>query len=172
MDTTTEWFSQTHFVGHVLNAKVAEGLPTKLEEVDLRFLNKISMGDTFDGEDTPYDGVAYTAILYGNQIAYEVYADYHMGSCEQRVKSGNKLYYNLYFASQLFLKVQAIGRHLFFRGELKEGADTFYVNQGDVEVLQKHPQWKEMVRDFGLELQPTEKKDHFRVVVTKFFEEG
>jgi hypothetical protein len=172
MDTTVVSFNQMHFVGHVLGGEVAKDLPTDPNQVDLRFLRVISMGDTYDGDDSPFDGVAYRAVLYGNQIAWEQYADYVMGSCEQRSEKGNKFYRSLYHASMLYLKIQEVARELYFRKKPKKSEDTFYMSTSDLEVLKEHPQYKDMVRDFGLELRFTPKEHYLQVAVTKFYKKA
>lgn len=77
----------------------------------------------------------------------------------------------MYHASQLYMKIMEIGRALFFRSKLKKGADTLFVSADDLELLDDHPQWKEMLEDFGLRLEPVVgEASHFKVAVTKFYE--
>lgn len=177
MDSETRSFNESHFLGHLLKDNVvAHGLLTRSEEIDLRFLNMIGMGDTYDGDVNPSDGVAYRAVLYGNQIAWEQWAQYVMGSCEQRSDSGNGLYRSMYFVARLYLKIQAVARALYFHEgiELEEGTDSFYMSVDDLEILHKHPQFIEMVDVFGLVLEAVEGKDkngYKKVTVTKFYKE-
>lgn len=161
-------FEETHFLGNLLKGKVASGLHEKFEEIDLRFLNRISMGDTYNGDDDPCDGVSYNAVMYGNQIAYEYYAVYHNGSNEMRQKKGNVLYQAAYFASQLYLKIQEVARAMYFREDFPDGDAEFYMSQNDLALLSNHPQWQQMVEHFGLELEPRE-NGRALVKVSKFY---
>lgn len=172
MDNEVRSFNESHHLGHVIKDDlVVSGLPNKPEEIDLRFLRMIGFGDTYDGGDDPSDGMSYQAVLYGNQIAWERWAQYLMGSCEQRGRGGNDLYRQMYFASRLFLKIQAVGHAKFFREGLKAGADTFYVDEDDLASLKTHPQFNEMVENYGLSLVPSKRESgHCTVQVTKFYE--
>ncbi|MFZ3019973.1 MAG: hypothetical protein WA051_00405 [Minisyncoccia bacterium] len=169
MDTTAKRFVDDHHVGNVLSGSVATGLPTKPEEIDLRFLSMLRMGDTYDGGGDPVDGTDYTAVLYGNQIAWEMNSFYYMCSCEMRHKEGNELYRRMYYAARLHLKIMRVARALYFREKLKSGQDAFYMSEDDLGLLKDHPQFKEAAADYGLELKPARRGNH-RVTVTKFYE--
>lgn len=172
MDTEVRKFNESHHLGHLIKDGLVVGsLPAKPEEIDLRFLSMIGLGDTYNGGDDPVNGMSYQAVLYGNQIAWEKWAEYLMGSCEQRGSGGNELYRRMYFVARLYLKIQAVGRAKFFRERLKAGIDTFYVNEDDLMSLWAHPQFMEMVRDFGLVLSPVKgDSNRITVSVTKFYE--
>lgn len=171
MAKRTGSFNETHDADSVIRGRAVKGLPSKPEEIDLRFLFMISFGDTYNGSNNPSDGTAYTAVLYGNQIAWDNNKWYWHGSREQGNRSGDELYRRMYHASQLYMKIMEIGRALFFRDKLKKGVDTLFVSADDLVLLEDHPQWKEMLEDFGLRLEPVVGEiSHFKVVVTKFYE--
>jgi hypothetical protein len=170
MNTTKKSFNEAHSLFTLLVSGVSENLlPSKPEDVDLRFLRRIRLSDTFDGDSDPVDGLDYAAILYGKQVVWEKYSEYDYGSCIGRTKNGSEMYRGLYFAAQLYLRIQAIGHALYLREKLRKDEDLLYVNLDDFEVLKNHPQFLEMVQDFGLELKPAGKGKH-RVVVNKFYE--
>lgn len=163
-------YNEVHPVGFVLKSQCSlSRAPKKEEDVDLRFLHLIRLGDTYNGEDNPVDGVAYKAVLYGNRIVWEEHSEYISGSCEQRWENGNPMYHSLYFSSRIYLKILEIGRAMYFRENIRHGDDIFYINSGHLELLETHPQFREMVEDFGLELLSTLESGRFQVKVTKFY---
>ncbi|MHB0978214.1 MAG: hypothetical protein ACYC1K_02305 [Minisyncoccota bacterium] len=171
MDEVRGFNESHHLSGVIKDGLVVGSLPVKAEEIDLRFLSMIRLGDTYNGGDDPSDGMSYQAVLYGNQIAWERWEQYLMGSREQKGSGGNELYRQMYFVARLYLKIQAIGRAKFFREMIKAGMDTFYVNEDDLMSLWAHPQFKEMVKGFGLLLSPVKgEPNRFTVSVTKFYE--
>ena len=170
MEQTVEYFNQSHLVQNVLQGKVSEGLPNKFEEIDLRFLRALRFSDTWAGDDAPDTGDDCLVIMYGNQVAYQRVKFYFNGEQQTRYEEGEKLYDELYNPSQLYLKILFVAGALFNREKLKEGADTFYVSERDLACIKGHPQFKEMVRDLGLELRSVSEKGKMQVVVTKFFE--
>jgi hypothetical protein len=172
MHKSERGFNESHPLGSVIKDGLVVGnLPARPEEIDLRFLTMIGLGDTYNGGDDPSDGMSYQAVLYGNQIAWEQWAEYLMCSCEQRGHEGNDLYRKMYFVSRLYQKIQAIGRAKYFREKLKKEADTFYMSGGDLAVLKDHPQFKDVVESIGISIVPVKmRENYFTVQVSKFYD--
>src|SRR3989344_587068 len=93
------------------------------------------------------------------------------------VSNGNALYKTMYDISQCYLQILEIARRKFFREKLPESmgreerklTDQVYaLPPGELRVLRKHPQFKELVRDMGLRLTPVPNRGVFRVMVSKF----
>ena len=170
------YFNLEHCLSQVLKKVKFEAVEEQPENIDLRFLRRIFLSDTYNGEDAPTDGIRYEAIIYGNQIVCDWSKRYHdcygMGSKGE----GAGVYFTMYEVSQVYLRILRIARCKYFREELpavdNEGraADLIYISKEILEILQKHPQFKEMIRDFGLELVPVLETNDFRITVSKFHE--
>lgn len=161
-------FNETHGVSSVVKwGLVATDLPTDPKEIDLRFVRMITLCDTFDGEDRPSDGSWYRAVFYGNRLAWESDRFYHGGSCEFRTSSGDQMWRSAYHGAMLFLKIQRIARRIYFGEDLSDGKDTIFVSLEDLRFIEHHPQYQEMVEDFGVKLLDADKISSFRVEASK-----
>ena len=154
----------------------------KLEEnpakIDLRFLRKINLSDTWSGDGDCSDGLRYYAILYGNQIVWEWYKWFDDGAGRDSAYTGSEFMSRMFEVSRAYRALAKIVRRMYFREKLssklsrqqKREADTVYVSSETMTILVAHPQFKEFLRDFGLKL--VKKSDDFatyRVKISKHY---
>jgi hypothetical protein len=174
---TTQHFVDQNCLGNVLEEVKFEQKEKRPEDIDLRFLTEIRLGDTYNGKAGAANGLDYRAILYGNKIVWEFCKRYmNCRSAGSRV-NGNSLYREMYEISQIYLKIQEIGRRKYFREKLPKMsrkelrvANLVEICKNTMTILCEHPQFKEMAHDFGLKLLPIPGTDiEFRVKVTKFY---
>ena len=142
-----------------------EGLPTKPEEIDLRFLTRIIQGDTYNGGDSPYDGLECVTIFYGDRVVYQKRARYDEGSCVGRDKKGNILYVHMYNAAMSFKELYKATMLSHFLVE-----PEVYITKKSMEILKDHPQFKDLVEQTGMKLKKAKKDDYFLVKISKFAE--
>jgi hypothetical protein len=148
-------------------------------QIDLRFFAKISFGDTLDGRANVSTGFDFVAIIYGNKIVWEEHLQSHHGMTVGRRGHGNALYEKMYRVSKLFLKIQRVALLKYYKDGLyygeeyrktkREGGknwDIVYPNRDIFAILEKHPQFREMVRKLGTVLSKT-KCGGYRINVTK-----
>ena len=138
--------------------------------LDLRFFSMVLLTDTFDGKSAPYDGVSYRAVLYGNQIVWERFKQYDHGSGVGTQEGGDERFYMMYRVAEVYKKVLLIAGRKFRKGNQDhERADLVACYAEELAILQQHPQYRELVRDFGLKLFPQRGKNKgwFRVTVSK-----
>jgi len=166
-------------IQNIMGVVKADALPQDPSLIDLRFFRRINISDAYNGRDAVYDGVEYSAVLYGNKVVCEfaVYIDQSFHKHRQP-NTGSDLYYRMYKVAEIFQKVLRISRAKYFEGnslecddELKKGGrwDYLLIPPDELKMFLKHPQYKEMVKNFGLKLKNKDKKDKlwFQVEVSK-----
>ncbi len=152
----------------------AETLPDRPEDIDLRFLRKIRLSDTYNGVDSCADGVEYSAVLYGNKIVYEyaIYRDPNNMKHDQRLP-GNELYRRMFEVSRAYLDIVEIARAKFFQEKIQEDADEHWdcvaLGENIRTTFATHPQYQQMVEHFGLELEKVNDFFSYRVKCTKTY---
>ncbi len=148
-------------------------LPEKPCDIDLRFFRAISLADTYDGLGVPWEGVEYSAILYGNTVVYQS-ATWRQGAAGKHPQSfgGNsELYRRMFDVSRTYLKILTISKAKYHGEKPPEGDDwwdiVFLPKEKETRrLLTKHPQYRHLVEIFGITLDKVD-KIRYRVSCSK-----
>jgi hypothetical protein len=141
------------------------------EAVDLRHFAQVKMSDAFDGRATCHDGDTWYLLIYKNRVVAKKYAIRNGGSVEQRTVT-NQSWWQMYTVSQVYRDIMKIARYKYFDGQVSAEEDINITNSNwDIiviepeilKVLETHPQYLSLVKNFALKLQASAKG--FRVVV-------
>lgn len=178
-------FNCTHSLDDIVqyNAEPLDltGVPTKLEDVDLRFLHSFSFGDTYDGGSSPSDGTRMKVIMYGDKVVFKRFDTFYNGSQETGVSVGNEMFRDWLTISRVFLKIQEIvveqydqrtgGRRS--SSLFKKGSDSYtvFISSKNLKLLKQHQQFKDLVETVSavgvIEIIPTGVSSQYRVQITK-----
>lgn len=150
-----------------------DSLPDEPAHIDLRFLRRIYLADTYNGVGSCVDGVEYYAILYGNKVVHQsaIYRDRNNVRHRQSFDDNNELYYHMFEVAQRYMKIVEIARMKYFGEAPKESSDKFWdcliLDEKTFSTLVAHPQYKKVLKDFGLELKKVDEFDLYRVECSK-----
>ena len=151
----------------------ADTLPDKFAEIDLRFFRKIYLADTYNGVGSCWDGVEYSAILYGNRVVWQsaIYRDPNNWTHRQPFDGNNELYYKMSDVAQRYLQILAICRTKYFEEKSEEDAGEYWdcvdLTAEVLKTLETHPQYRKISKDFGLELEKVDSYGLYRIGCSK-----
>lgn len=173
MDMTKKTIAIDEGITDVMHLVRESELPNKPGDIDLRFFRAISFADTCDGVGVPWDGVEYSAILYGNKVVYQT-ATWRQETWKhpQSFEGNSELYRRMFDVARTYLKILKIGRIKYHGGKPLEGDDRWDQilllpeDKVVLRLLRKHPQYQHLVKAFGLTLDKVD-NIHYRVSCSK-----
>jgi hypothetical protein len=118
-------------------------------KIDLRFFRTMTLSDTPDGYGTASDGETRHLLFYDGKFIHESITFKDHGSTEGRRSYGDTtgFYHQMFGISQRYIQILHFARRKIGVG-LETVSSSLYLSEVDFEILQNHPQYINLLREF------------------------